>query len=122
MGGGVEGVMIGGAAGLGYALATRGAAGGLATPRGRDRLDTILVTGLACAMAALALTFGGRALVGGTIHAIAKVSAGSQAVLTPIGRLIGNPDFGPLTRMVIGTGEGLLFGLGLALGLTRRPS
>jgi DNA-binding winged helix-turn-helix (wHTH) protein len=122
VGGGVEGSMLGGAAGLGYALATRRAAGGLATPRGRDRRNTILVTGLACGMAALALTFGGRALVGGTIHAIAKASAGSQAVLTPIGRLIGDPGFGPLTRMVIGTGEGLLFGLGLALGLTRRPS
>jgi DNA-binding winged helix-turn-helix (wHTH) protein len=44
VGGGVEGVMTGGAAGLGYALATRRAAGGLATPRGRDRRNTILVT------------------------------------------------------------------------------
>ena len=66
--------------------------------------------------------FGGRALVGGTINAVAKASAGSQAVLTPVGRLIGEPDFGPFTRTVIGTGEGLLFGFGLGLGLTRRPS
>ena len=34
---------------------------------------------------------------------------------------IGEPDFGPISRAVIGTGEGALFGLGLALGLTRRP-
>jgi hypothetical protein len=63
----------------------------------------------------------GRPLMGGTIHAIAEASAGSQAVLTPLGRLIGDPDFGPLTRAVIGTGEAALFGFGLAIGLTRRP-
>jgi hypothetical protein len=114
--------MIGGAAGLGYGLATWRAEGGLATPRGRDRLRTILAMSLACAMAALALTSAGRALVGGTVHAVAQASTGSQAVLTPIARLIGESDFGQLTRMVIGTGEGLLFGLGLAFGVTRRPS
>ena len=121
LGGGVEGVVMGGAAGLGYALATRGVAGGLATPRGRDRLNTAAVMSFACALAALALTLGGHALVGGTIHVVAKASAGSQAALTPIGRLIGEPDFGPWTRTVIGTGEGVLFGFGLALGLTHRP-
>ena len=69
----------------------------------------------------MALTLAGRPLVGGTIHAIAQASAGSQATLTPLGRLIGEPDFGPLTAALIATGEGALFGLGLALGLTRRP-
>ncbi len=121
VGGGIEGIVLGGAASLGYALATPRAAGGLATPRGRERLSTILVTGFACAMAALVLTVAGRALVGGTIHAIARVSVGSEAVLTPLGRLIGDPGFGPLTRTVIGIGEGLFFGLGLAFGLTHRP-
>jgi hypothetical protein len=42
-------------------------------------------------------------------------------MLTPLGQLIGEPDFGPVTRTVIGMGEGVFFGLGLALGLTRRP-
>ena len=61
-----------------------------------------------------------RGIVGGTVHAIAQASQGSQATLTPLGALIGEPEFGPITRAVIGTGEGALFGLGLALGLTRR--
>jgi hypothetical protein len=122
VGGAVEGIAIGGAAGFGYALATRRAGGGLASPRGRNRLLTILIVGAACAAAALVLTWRGSALVGGTIHAIAKASAGSQAMLTPISKLIGEPDFDRLTRIVIGTGEGLLFGCGLAFGLTRRPS
>jgi hypothetical protein len=120
-GGGLEGVVIGGAAGLGYARATSHAEGGLAAPRGSRRLNAALLVAGACGLGALGVTLAGRPLVGGTIHAIAQASQGSQATLTPLGALIGEPDFGPVTRAVIGTGEGALFGLGLALGLTRRP-
>jgi DNA-binding winged helix-turn-helix (wHTH) protein len=119
-GGGIEGVVIGAAAGLGYSLSTWRAEGGLAAPRGRDRVRVVTLTAVACGLAALMLTLAGRPLVGGTIHAIAQASRGSQAALTPIARLVGEPDFGPLTAAVIGTGEGALFGLGLSLGLTRR--
>jgi hypothetical protein len=63
----------------------------------------------------------GRPLVGGTIHLIAESSAGSQATLTALGRFIGEPDFGRVTASIISTSEGALFGLGLALGLARRP-
>jgi DNA-binding winged helix-turn-helix (wHTH) protein len=119
-GGGIEGVVIGAGAGLGYSLSTWRAEGGLAAPRGRDRVRVVAMTAVACGLAALMLTLAGRPLVGGTIHAIAQASRGSQAALTPIARLIGEPDFGALTAAVIGTGEGALFGLGLSLGLTRR--
>lgn len=119
-GGGLEGLAIGGAAGLGYSLATLHAEGGPAAPRGRSRLGAAGVTAAACGLAALALALAGRPLVGGTIHSIAQASAGSQTTLTPLGRLIGEPDFGPVTAALIATGEGALFGLGLALGLTRR--
>jgi DNA-binding winged helix-turn-helix (wHTH) protein len=121
VGGGLEGLVLGSAAGLGYAFATRRLEGGLAAPRGGRRLTTATLTALTCAIAGLAISAKGRPLMGGTIHAIAEASAGSQAVLTPLGRLIGDPDFGPLTRTVIGTGEAALFGFGLAIGLTRRP-
>jgi DNA-binding winged helix-turn-helix (wHTH) protein len=119
-GGGLEGLVIGAAAGLGYSLSTLRAEGGLAAPRGRERLRAVSITALSCGLAALMLTLAGRPLVGGTIHAIAEASLGSQAALTPIARLVGEPDFGPLTAAVIGTGEGALFGIGLSLGLTRR--
>jgi hypothetical protein len=121
VGGGLEGFVIGGAAGLGYAMATSGAEGGLAAPRGRRRLTAAALVAGACGLGALGVTLIGRPLVGGTIHAIAQASQGSQATLTPLGALIGEPEFGPITRAVIGTGEGVLFGLGLAFGLTRRP-
>ena len=121
IGGGLEGLVIGGATGLGFAFATSRVEGGPAAPRGRRRLVVAAITAAVCGLGALALTLLGRPLVGGTVHAIAQASQGSQAMLTPLGRLIGEPDFGPVSRAVIGTGEGVLFGLGLALGLTRRP-
>jgi DNA-binding winged helix-turn-helix (wHTH) protein len=120
VGGGLEGLAIGGAAGLGYAIATSGVSGGLAAPRGSQRFRTAVVIALACGVAALGLALIGRPLVGGTIHAIAHASHGAQVELTPFGRLMGEPDFGPISRALIGTGEGTLFGLGLAVGLTRR--
>jgi DNA-binding winged helix-turn-helix (wHTH) protein len=120
-GGGLEGLAIGGAAGLGYAAASPRAQEGLASPRGLRRLSAAIVVAIACGLGALGVTMTGRPLVGGTIHLIAQASQGSQATLTPLGAIIGEPDFGPITRAVIGTGEGALFGLGLALGLMHRP-
>jgi len=120
IGGGLEGLAIGAAAGLGYSLATPHAADGLAAPRGRRRFVVAAVTAAACGLAALALALAGRPLVGGTVHLIAQASAGSQVTLTPLGRLIGEPDFGRLTAALIAAGEGVLFGAGFAWGLTRR--
>jgi DNA-binding winged helix-turn-helix (wHTH) protein len=120
VGGAVEGLAIGGAAGLGYGVATAGVTNGLAAPHGRERLRTAGLTALACGVAALALALAGRPLVGGTVHLIAQASAGAQAVLTPLGRLVGEPDFGMATAALISMGEGATFGFGLALGLTQR--
>jgi hypothetical protein len=122
IGGGLEGLALGGAAGLAYGLATSDSAGGLAAPRGRRRFLVAGATAAACGLAALGLALAGRPLVGGTIHLIADASAGSQVNLRSLGRLIGESDFGPLTAALIATGEGAIFGFGLALGLTHRPS
>jgi hypothetical protein len=93
----------------------------MAAPRGRRRVGAALVTALICGLAGLALALAGRPLVGGTIHAIAAAAAGSRATLAPLGRLIGEPDFGPVSSAILAFGEGALFGLGLAYGLMRRP-
>jgi len=118
--GGLEGLVIGGAAGLGFAVATAHVNGGLAAPRGLGRLRAAMMTAGACGLAALGLAMAGRSLVGGTIHAITQASIGGQAILTPLGRLLGEPGFGAVSAALISTGEGLVFGLGLALGLTFR--
>ena len=121
VGGGLEGLVIGAAAGLAYGATTPPGNGGLAAPRGGQRRRVAMATAVTCGLAALLLAISERPLVGGTIHAVAHASHGAQVELTPFSRLIGEPDFGPLSRALIGTGEGALFGLGLALGLTHRP-
>jgi DNA-binding winged helix-turn-helix (wHTH) protein len=118
VGGGIEGLVIGAAAGGGVALAP---GGGRPPAAGRHRLMSALRVAAACGAAALVLALAGRTLVGGTIHAIAQGSKSGQAALTPLARLLGEPDFGPLTAALISLGEGAAFGLGLMLGLTRRP-
>jgi DNA-binding winged helix-turn-helix (wHTH) protein len=120
--GAIQGLVIGAAAGFGYAASTSRTQGGLAAPRGRARVQVCTAVAVACALAALAVTLAGLPLVGATIHTIAVSARASHGILTPLARLIGEPDFGPTTAALVGTSEGLLFGLGFALGLTRRPT
>jgi len=121
VGGGFEGLLLGAAAGLGYALSTPRPGGGMATPHGRARLAAAAATGLACAVAGFLLPALGGQLAGSSLNNVARSFQGSKVGLAPLARLLGEPDPGPVTRSVIGAGEGLLFGFGLALGLTRRP-
>ena len=120
VGGGLEGLGLGAAAGLGYALATPRPDGGMAAPHGSERMTAALVAGLCCALAGVALTWGGRSLAGASLNLMARTFEGSQVGLAPLARLVGEPEMGPLTRTVLAAYEGLLFGLGLILGLTRR--
>jgi hypothetical protein len=120
IGGGLEGVILGGAAGLGYRMATGEPGGGRPGPRDPGPARAAGVTAGACALGALGLALSGRPLVGGTIHLIAQASTAGQAMLTPLGRMIGEPGFGPLTAALIAMGEGATFGLGLSFGLARR--
>jgi hypothetical protein len=121
-GGGLDGLVMGGAAGCGYALATRQPpGGGLAAPVGTRRVVAATIVGVCCAAAAAALALSGRLLVGGMVHEIARSSENAQLILAPLGRLIGEPDFGMATRVLLSAFEGGWFGMALALGLTRRP-
>jgi hypothetical protein len=121
LGGGLEGLVIGAAARLGYALSTPTREGGMATPHGGARLRTALATGLMCAAAAGVLGWSGRHLGAMSLDFMAQSFPGSQVGLEPLARLLGETEPGILTRVVISTWEGLFFGAGLALGLTRRP-
>jgi DNA-binding winged helix-turn-helix (wHTH) protein len=119
--GGFEGLVLGGAAGLGYALTTPRAEGGMAAPRGRERTLAVLVTGLCCAVAAVALASSGSYLGAMSLDFMAHAFPGSQVGLAPLSRLLGEETPGLVTRVVISGGEGLFFGAGLVLGMTRRP-
>jgi DNA-binding winged helix-turn-helix (wHTH) protein len=121
IGGGFEGLVLGAAAGLGYALSTPRAEGGMASPRGRERARAVAVTGVCCAAAAMALAATGSHLGAMSLDFMAHAFPGSQVGLAPLARLLGESEPGLLTSVVISGGEGLLFGSGLVLGLTRRP-
>ena len=121
VGGGMEGLALGAAAGLGYALATPRPEGGMAAPRGGRRVAAALAAGVSCALAGLLLTAVGRPLAGSSLNALARDFQGSQVGLAPIAHLLGEKELGPVTRAVIAAYEGLLFGAGLIGGLTRRP-
>lgn len=120
LGGGVEGALLGAAAGLGYGLATR-RPGGMATPRGRARLRAVAATGAACALAAAASSSDGARLGAVSLAEIVGRFPSTRVRLEAFGPLFGEPGLGPRTRGALGGAEGLLFGAGLAAGLTRRP-
>jgi len=99
--GGFEGLVLGGAAGLGYALATPRGKGGMAAPRGRERVIAVLVTGLTCAAAAVALAGSGSYLGAMSLDFMAGAFPGSQVGLAPLSRLLGEDAPGLVTRVVI---------------------
>ncbi len=120
--GGVEGFWLGGAVGAGYALATRRLPqGGLAAPRGAARWKAALTTGVVAALAAAALSIAGRHLVGSSLDVMADAFAGSSVGLDPFAQLLGEDSLRPVTRLLVGSFEGLMFGTGLTFGLMRRP-
>lgn len=93
-----EGALLGGAVGLGAWLASR-----LSPRRG------VAVAGLAGAGAgALIAVLGGR-LLGGSLDLLIRHFPGSRLRLDPIGGLLGESGFGPLSRGVTSALEGALF-------------
>lgn len=121
MGGPAEGVCLGAAAAAGHVLSRRGTEG-VGPTAGLSRIAAAGVTAGCCALAAFMLGWAGRPLVGGTIHALAQASAGATISLAPLGALLGEPSFGPLTRALVAAFEGAFFGMGLACGLTSPTS
>jgi hypothetical protein len=121
IGGGFEGLCLGAAAGLGFGLATRRLVGGVAAPRGRSRLAAVAATALACALGAALVSAAGGRLGAASLDAIVAGFPSTRVHLGSLGRLLGEDGLGLRTRVALGLGEGLLFGAGLAAGLTRRP-
>jgi DNA-binding winged helix-turn-helix (wHTH) protein len=117
----LDGLVIGVAVGAGYALATRQPpGGGLAAPSGWRRVRASAMVGASCAAAGVLLAAGGSPLIGGLVHDIARTSREARLALEPLGRLIGEPGFGPFTRALLSAFEGGVFGAALTWGLTRR--
>lgn len=122
VGGGLEGLALGAAAGAGYAASTAlQPGGGMAAPQGAARIRTALITGLVCAIAAVGITLTGGRLVAASLDVAAGAFEGSQVGLAPLARLLGEGTLRPITGTLVSAFEGMLFGTGLAFGLTHRP-
>jgi DNA-binding winged helix-turn-helix (wHTH) protein len=120
--GALEGLILGAAVGGGYALATpQPPGGGMAAPGGRRRFAVGVTVGLVAALAGAGLALADRTLVGGLINDVARTSPTAKLVLAPLGQLIGEADFGPVTRIALSAFEAGVFGGAVAFGLTIRP-
>ena len=121
VGGGFEGLWLGAAAGVGYGLATRRMVDGAPALRGRARLLTVVATALACGLAGALVSGAGGRLGATSLASVVDAFPATRVRLAVLGRPLGEDGLGPRTRGALGFGEGLLFGAGLAAGLTRRP-
>jgi hypothetical protein len=94
-----EGALLGGAVGLGAWLASR-----LSVRRG-----VAVAAAIGGAAGILIPLLGGR-LMGGSLDLLARTFPDSSLRLDPIGRLFGEAGFGPVSQIVTGGLEGMLFG------------
>lgn len=110
MTGAIEGLVLGGAIGVGALWAER------ATSHVGAALGSALAGGVAGALIPLA---GGR-LMGGSLMLLAGLFPGSRLSFNGIGTLLGEHGFGPRSQAVTGALEGALFATCLVLALARR--
>jgi DNA-binding winged helix-turn-helix (wHTH) protein len=96
----LEGVVIGGAVGLGSWLAGRG--------WGRRR--AIVIGGFSGGAAGILITLLGGRLMAGSLDLVARSMPGSRLRLDQLGSLFGESGFGPVTQLATGGLEGALFG------------
>jgi len=113
--GAAEGVILGGAVGLGTWLASRGA-----EPLSLRRSVAIAV--LVGAIAGTVIPLLGGRLMGGSLDLLARSFPDSRLRLDQLGNMFGEHDFGFVTQAVTGGLEGALFcgGLVAAMLLARR--
>ena len=99
--GGAEGAILGGAVGFGAWLAS---SGDVSPRRGAA------YAGLAGAAAGILIPLVGGRLMGGSLDLLARHFPDSRLRLDPVGGLFGESGFGPVTQVVTGALEGMLFG------------
>jgi hypothetical protein len=92
--------LLGGAVGLGAWLAGRASS---------FRRGVAIAGATGAAGGILVIALGGR-LMAGSLDLLARSFPGSRLRLDPIGALLGEPGFGPVSQLATGALEGLLFG------------
>jgi DNA-binding winged helix-turn-helix (wHTH) protein len=100
--GAAEGLALGGAVGLGAWLASR--------MESLSFRRKVVVAGLAGSVVGILIPLLGGRLMGGSLDLLARSFPGSRLRLDQIGGLFGESGFGPVSQIVTGGLEGLLFG------------
>jgi DNA-binding winged helix-turn-helix (wHTH) protein len=100
--GAAEGALLGGAVGIGSWLGGR-------QPRQSLR-RSLAAAGLAGGAAGILIVALGGTLMGGSLDLLARSFPDSQLRLDQIGALFGERSFGPISQLVTGGLEGMLFG------------
>lgn len=108
--GALEGMVLGNVAGLCAWLALW-ASGGL------SRRLRGAISGLAGAMAGAVIILSGGRLLSGSLASLGTQMPGSRLSLDPLGALVGEQGFGPISHVMSGAVEGGLFTTGIAAGL-----
>ena len=103
--GSLEGLLLGGAVGLGAWLVSRGT--------GRTVGSSAAIAGLAGAAGGIAIALAGGRLMGGSLDSLARNFPGSRLDLGKIGAAFGENGLGPISRTVTGALEGFLFAAGI---------
>jgi DNA-binding winged helix-turn-helix (wHTH) protein len=113
--GAAEGAALGGAVGLAAWLASRGA-------RPMSLRRSVGVAGLIGGGTGILISLLGGRLMGGSLDLLARSFPDSRLRLDPLGRLFGESGFGPVSQIVTGGLEGMLFGACIvgAMALARR--
>jgi DNA-binding winged helix-turn-helix (wHTH) protein len=96
-----EGLLLGGAVGLGAWLAGR--------QRSASMRRRIAIAGLVGAAGGVLVPLSGGRLMGGSLDLLARTFPGSHLRLGQMGALVGDQDFGLVTQLVTGGLEGALF-------------
>ena len=100
--GGLEGIILGGAVGLGAWLGRRSVA--------QESLRrSVSVTGFAGGVAGVVISLIGGHLMGGSLDLLSRRFPDSRLALDQIGGLFGERGFGPVAQVVTGGLEGMLF-------------
>lgn len=110
--GGIEGALLGAALAAGARIGSVSEA----------RWGPAIAAGIGTAAAGVLISLAGGKLMGGSLAALVSSFQGSQLQLDSLGRLAGEPMFGPVAQTIAAGLEGLLFGTGVvgAILLRRR--
>ena len=109
--GGVEGLLLGAACGLGAWIASRG-------QRPSSLRRSFAISALVGGVAGLLIALLGGTLMGGSLDLLASQFPGSRLRLDQVGALFGESGLGPISRVVTGCLEGMLFAGCLVTAMT----